>query len=461
MATFDDFDSAHRFREIIADVAATVVDKMRPRDRMASVVSYSPTNGTASVIYVGDSTAVTLPTLGSGPFNVGQTVRVTGPLGARYIDTPIGNQFPVHRGKNLFDNGMNKICQGYNILSPATVAVPASTTVFMPADRWALENASGVGLVGYDYPVGSGTVYTSSNQAMLIQNQTAGVGAAVTPTASQYVRLRQSIEGFRVADLQWGTAAAKPVTFAFDLASQVTGNAILEVELTGTVPWKISRQIAMTAGEFVSPVTIPGLTSSAGTWSNISTSAALSVSLWLVAGTTFNSGSVANLNTNWTSATTPNTRAAGCGNPWPTSTITQVNIYSEQMEEGNIFTGFEDIPFDQEMRTCNRYYQFLQNLKMYGISLSAANSGVARMGANLRVPLRAAPALTIVGGPINTYDGANIGTIANTAAIGSNYSTFELIEFDAAHTMAAGTGPNRAIETYISGSWAIVADARI
>ena len=44
-----------------------------------------------------------------------------------------------------------------------------------------------------------------------------------TPAAGEYVFLKQPIEGYRVARLQWGTANASPLTIAFWSGHQVTG----------------------------------------------------------------------------------------------------------------------------------------------------------------------------------------------------------------------------------------------
>ena len=46
---------------------------------------------------------------------------------------------------------------------------------------------------------------------------------AATSTSSDYYYLGQSIEGFNIADLGWGTANAKTVTLSFQVYSSLTG----------------------------------------------------------------------------------------------------------------------------------------------------------------------------------------------------------------------------------------------
>ena len=109
----------------------------------------------------------------------------------------------------------NRIINGAMVIDQrnAGASVTQTTTTLYPVDRWAIagsvtskftaqQNAGSVtppiGFVNY-LGITSSSAYT--------------VGAA------EYFQVRQTIEGFNVADLGWGTANAKTITLSFQVYS--------------------------------------------------------------------------------------------------------------------------------------------------------------------------------------------------------------------------------------------------
>ena len=97
----------------------------------------------------------------------------------------------------------------------------------------------------------------------------------------------------------------------------------------------------------------------------------LSVIFWLVAGTTFKSGT---LNTSWGSMTNAN-RAVGQVNIGD-NTVNDWLITGVQLEAGTSATDFEFLPYDVSLARCQRYYE-----KTYSIGTAPAtntNDGLHR-----------------------------------------------------------------------------------
>lgn len=87
---FDDWDFATRFRDVIVDIAESALARARPEARYAQVVSIDRVNRKCVVQFPGEAVTVTVPMGSIQPAQAGQTVRVVGTLGDRYIDDVMG-----------------------------------------------------------------------------------------------------------------------------------------------------------------------------------------------------------------------------------------------------------------------------------------------------------------------------------------------------------------------------------
>jgi hypothetical protein len=87
---FDDWDFATRFRDVIANIAEATIERTRPSARYARVVTIDRAGRKCTVLFPGEPGAVSIPMGSIQPAQPGQTVRIMGVLGDRYIDDVMG-----------------------------------------------------------------------------------------------------------------------------------------------------------------------------------------------------------------------------------------------------------------------------------------------------------------------------------------------------------------------------------
>jgi hypothetical protein len=110
--------------------------------------------------------------------------------------------------------------------------------------------------------------------------------AATTIGASDEFTFSQTIEGYNVADLDWGTANAKTVTLSFWVRSSLTGTfggSIYNNNATGRA-YAFSYTISAANTWEYKTITIPGDTS--GTWVGATNGASVQIFIGLGVGTT-------------------------------------------------------------------------------------------------------------------------------------------------------------------------------
>lgn len=87
---FSDFGTAQKFRDLVADIARRVLERERPRYDYATVASIDRANRKATVTFAGESTPITVGMGSIQPAVVGQTVRIDGLVGDRFIADVMG-----------------------------------------------------------------------------------------------------------------------------------------------------------------------------------------------------------------------------------------------------------------------------------------------------------------------------------------------------------------------------------
>jgi len=175
------------------------------------------------------------------------------------------------------------------------------------------------------------------------------VSTAVSPlgAADQYM-FEQQIEGYNVADLNFGSANAKTVTLSFWVRSSLTGT--------------FAGVICNGAEDRTYPFTYT--IASANTWTQASvTIAGDTTGTWL---TTNGSGLRLKLNLG-TGATYSGTANAWTSSPYITSVTGTVNLINTvnatwyvtgvQLEVGSTATSFDYRPYGTELALCQRYFQ--------------------------------------------------------------------------------------------------------
>lgn len=194
---------------------------------------------------------------------------------------------------------------------------------------------------------------------------------AASPAASDYAIMMQWIEGYRCQKLAWGGANAQPITISFWVyASGVAGTMCVSVRNNG-LNRSYTTNVTINAANVweYKQVTIPGDT--AGAWSG-------GTAAWGIVGFAFNCGS--------TQSSAPNTWTAG--NFVATSSITNFFATSGNycyLAGVSVFAGNEGPnaarsplifkPYDEELRTCQRYFEIGNEPYFYTGLSGAPNAG--------------------------------------------------------------------------------------
>jgi hypothetical protein len=171
--------------------------------------------------------------------------------------------------------------------------------------------------------------------------------SAYTPAAGDAFRFQQIIEGFNIADLNWGTANAKTVTLSFWVRSSLTGTfggALSNSALNRSYPFTFTISAANT-WEYET-ITIAGDTS--GTWLTTN-GAGIRVFLDMGCGSTTKGPAGA-----WASAFYAG--ATGGTNVVSTNGAT-FQFTGVQLEVGSSATGYEYRQVTTELQLCQRYYE--------------------------------------------------------------------------------------------------------
>ena len=207
--------------------------------------------------------------------------------------------------------------------------------------------------------------------------------------AGEIFCLRQHIEGYNTADLDWGTATAKTVTLSFWVRSSLTGTfggGILNSAQNRSYPFSYIINSANTWEQ--KSIVIPGDTT--GTW--LTTNGRGMSVFWSL-------GTGSNL------ATTPGAWVAGSYYSSTTNTsVVGTNgatwyVTGVQLETGTVATPFERRPYGTELALCQRYFQQLPSSRS-GSTLVIANNMV---NSTDRIPLPVLPVLMRTSPTIVSY----------------------------------------------------------
>jgi hypothetical protein len=203
--------------------------------------------------------------------------------------------------------------------------------------------------------------------------------SAYSVISTDYFGIEQVIEGFNIADLEWGTAAAKTVTLSFWVRSSLTGTFSVNLNNNGGRGYPASYTISSANTWEQKTITIAGDTS--GTWGS-GNGYGIGVSFGLGYGSTYQ-GTV---NT-WGGGTALSFSGATSvvGTNGATLYITGV-----QLEQNTSATPFERRLYNQELANCQRYYQRLGS----AVGM-AATSTVFTGSMQFFVPMRTSPTLSV------------------------------------------------------------------
>lgn len=300
----------------------------------------------------------------------------------------------------------NRIINGDMRIDQRNAGASVTSATAYPVDRFLMSLTSNVG-----------TFSAQQSTTVVPTGFTHSVGITVTAAdssiaASENFGLQSWIEGYNIADLGFGSAAAKTVTLSFWVRSSVTGTYGVVIGNsnagTGSANRSYVSQYTITASNTweYKTVTIPGDTS--GTW-QIGNLRGMLVRFGLAAGTDFQQASGS-----W-----------GTGNAFGTSSQTQLlstlnatwYLTGVQLEVGSVATPFERRQYGQELALCQRYM----------VRYDAVNVGISQNSQNIfsslffPVEMRAAPTLTSA---TYTVGSGNVGTVSSQAITTKSLNLF-------------------------------------
>jgi hypothetical protein len=191
-------------------------------------------------------------------------------------------------------------------------------------------------------------------------------------TSDQFL-IQQRIEGFNIADLDWGTANAKTVTLSFWVRSSLTGTfggSLRNGAANRSYPFSYAISTANTWEQ--KTITIAGDTS--GTWLT-NNGIGFVTNFDLGTGATFSGTAGAWAGANYVSATGATSVVGTNGATWYVTGV--------QLEQNTSATPFERRLYGQELVLCERYCQF----NRHGVganSSSTAGNGQLALGTAMR-----------------------------------------------------------------------------
>jgi hypothetical protein len=303
-------------------------------------------------------------------------------------------------------------------------------------DRWfaGVTNASKISVQQ------SSTVPTGFTNSMLVTSL-----AATTPGTNDLYYIQQSIEGYNVADLDFGLATAKTITISFWVRSSLTGTfgaVLLNAGSNRSFPFNYTISTANTWTQVSQ--TIAGDTT--GTWLTTN-STGFQLRFGLGAGATYQGVAGSWGTTNAVTTTTATTIVATNG---ATFYITGV-----QLEQNTSATPFERRLYNQELANCQRYAQVFGGNSNYNsvgtLGIASNTTTITYYAFPLNVQLRANPTVS-ASGNFRVDDGF-AGAPAVTS-IGTNGDATNTTGANLVIAVASGLTQGRAYQLQSSNSTA-------
>ena len=212
------------------------------------------------------------------------------------------------------------------------------------------------------------------------------VASQYTPVATDQFQYYQPIEGYNVADLNFGSSAASTITVSFWVKASVAGTYNIFFYNAAASRWYATTYTATTSWA-QQTVTFTGDTT--GTWATDNT-----VGIWvgfdLGQGAT-NLGTTGSWSGTQTRGSSSSTKFVAQANG---STL---NITGVQLEKGSTATSFDYRPYGTELALCQRYYwrwSCINNSYLYLSTAGRAYSTTqGTVAINHPVPMRTYPSM--------------------------------------------------------------------
>jgi hypothetical protein len=305
----------------------------------------------------------------------------------------------------------NRIINGSMIIDQRNAGgsvTPVSGSNTYPTDRWTI-NVSQNSKITAQQNQGSVTPPAGFSKYLGVT-----VGASsYSIGASDYFVLSHWIEGYNVADLNFGTANARTVTLSFQVYSSLIGTyggVLQNYASNRSYPFTYTISSANTWTTI--SIVITGDTS--GTWEKTN-SGGMGVIFGLGVGSTYSTTAGAWAAGNYSSVTGATSLVGTANATWYITGI--------QLEKGSSSTPFEYRDYATEMRLCQRYFYKSYSATGGGTTTPLTPMGMAYSTTNVflpiifPVPMRGTPTFDRSGCRLyNPYQG-NMGNLTGSSAI--------------------------------------------
>jgi len=302
----------------------------------------------------------------------------------------------------------NRIINGNMLIDQRNAGASVTPNNSYTLDRWLYENSQ-TGKVSIQQNAGSVTPPAGYTKYLGVTSL-----SAYSSTSSDYFVISQKIEGFNVADLNWGTASAQTITISFWVRSSLTGtNSGALVNNASNRSYSFTYTVSAANTWEQKTVTISGDTS--GTWLT-DNSAGIVVR--------FNLGSGSSAVTTAGSWLASNSNGAtGSVSVVGTSSAT-FYITGVQLEVGTKATPYEMQIYSDQLAQCQRYYNAYSWASTgWGISTTQAQGGIT-------FPvMRTSPTISDGGSNSITYGPG--GTLGGSVSFSSIAATRSYLTFTA------------------------------
>jgi hypothetical protein len=261
--------------------------------------------------------------------------------------------------------------------------------------------------------------------------------SAYSVISSDNFGLKQVVEGNNIADFNWGTANAQPVTLSFWVRSSITGTfggSLLSIAANRSYPFTYTISASNTWQQIT--VSVPAITS--GSW-NTNNNEGVQVVFGLGVGSTL-SGTAGSWATGIYTSATGATSVVGTNGA--TFYITGV-----QLEKGSTATSFDYRPYGTELALCQRYYWRMttngQNYSNFGL-------GYATSATNAYVQIKNPVTMRAIPSGIDVSAAGTIGTQFNASpTIGPNALG---VDYTVVQITGSGMSANQAVALFAQNS---------
>ena len=324
-------------------------------------------------------------------------------------------QFGVSPGTSLVATSLNggaislrnKILNGSFTVNQRGITTVTPASGDYTADRWAV-GAS----VASKFSISVNAAGSTGVAAGIFGGAlTATTLVAYSVAVGETFNVQQKIEGYNIADLAWGTAAAKTVTLSFYTQSSLTGTfggSIRNGTNTRSYPFSYSIPVANTWTKI--SITIPGDTSGAFTDWLTTNGIGMSVIFSLGSGSSVSGTAGTWLAGSYTSATGATSIIGTLS-----ATLYLANV---QLEVGPVASIFEQIPYGLSLGLCQRYY-CTSGASQYFLGYGTTPAAAAICFICWPMTMRAAPTTITTGTFTN---GTTLSSAINTGVYSTSFT---------------------------------------